>query len=121
MRLPFRTALLIAAAAIAPVGVAPAADLERGRYLYESRCGGCHAESVHGREKRAARDFEEVRGWVRRWSANLGLKWADDDVGDVTVHLNARYYKYACPPADCVATGRREQGGGRVALDGSTR
>lgn len=102
-------------------GSVQAADAERGRNLYEARCDGCHAESVHGREKRAARDFEALRGWVRRWSVNLGLKWTDSEVSDVAVHLNARYYRFACPPADCMATGSRDDGQRRVASDDRSR
>ena len=41
---------------------APGADAERGRALYESRCDGCHAESVHGRAKREASGFDALRG-----------------------------------------------------------
>ena len=89
--------------------------------LYESGCVGCHAESVHGRDKRAARDFEAVRAWVRRWSANIGLKWTDEEVNDVAVHLNAAYYGYRCPPAYCTATGGTIRGGARLALDGTSR
>jgi hypothetical protein len=112
---------LLLLAAIAAAGPAAAADAESGRLLYEARCGGCHAESVHGRERRAASDFESVRGWVRRWSANLGLAWTNAEVDDVTVHLNARYYRFRCPPDTCRATGLRDDGPGRVALDGSSR
>lgn len=80
---------------------ATAADAARGRALYELRCGGCHGESVHGRAQRAARDFAAVRAWVERWKASLSLDWSDDDVDDVTVHLNGTYYHFACPPSTC--------------------
>jgi len=102
-------------------GAVAAADTLRGRALYEGGCAGCHAESVHGRAKREATDFEAVRGWVRRWSANQGLKWTDEEITDVAAHLNERYYRFACPPADCKATGSREQGGPRLALDAPPR
>jgi mono/diheme cytochrome c family protein len=97
------------------------ADTQRGRVLYESACLGCHAESVHGRPKREAADFESVRRWVRRWSANLGLKWSEQEVTDVAVHLNARFYRFACPPADCNVTGSRDDGARRLALDARSR
>ena len=80
---------------------ATAADAVRGRALYEERCGGCHAESVHGRSKRVAREFEAVRGWVKRWNDSLALRWNDQDIEDVTVWLNATYYRYPCPPSAC--------------------
>ncbi len=119
--LPF-CALLLACTALARSDAAPAADAGRGRSLYESACNGCHAESVHGREKRAATDYEAIRGWVRRWSASLGLKWTDDEVADVAAHLNARYYRFACPPPGCGVTGSREDGrSSRLALDDRRR
>lgn len=93
---------------LAGTPVAGAADAERGRILYEAKCGGCHAESVHGRDKRLATDFEAVRGWVRRWSANLGLAWTNDEVDDVSVHLNSGYYRFHCPASVCRATGMRD-------------
>jgi len=111
---------LLAAIAFCALAAWPAcaADAQRGRALYEAGCVGCHAESVHGRQKREAADLEAVRGWVRRWSANLGLKWSEEEVGDVAAHLNARYYRFACPPEDCKATGSRDDDGARrLALD----
>jgi hypothetical protein len=80
---------------------APGADAERGRALYESRCGSCHSESVHGRKKRVAADFDDVRRWVSRWNANLGLRWGDEEIDDVSVYLNTTYYRYSCPPSAC--------------------
>ncbi len=94
--LPIALATVLAMT-LAGTTAAGAADLERGRILYEARCGGCHGDSVHGREKRLAADFAAVRGWVLRWSANLGFAWTNDEVDDVTVHLNARYYRFPCP------------------------
>lgn len=104
----FRIAFL--AATVVCAGTSAAADMERGRILYEALCNGCHAESVHGRQKRASTDLEALRGRVRQWSVNLGLKWTSDEVNDVAAHLNARYYRFACPPADCMVTGSRDEG-----------
>lgn len=77
------------------------ADAQRGAALYESRCGSCHSESVHGRQKRVAKDFTEVRGWVSRWNENLGLRWGDEEIDDVSVYLNNTYYRFSCPPRFC--------------------
>ena len=81
--------------------VAAAADVRHGAMLYELRCGECHSESVHGRQKRVAADFEDVRKWVNRWSENLKLGWSAEDIDDVTAHLNDTYYHYPCPPRVC--------------------
>jgi mono/diheme cytochrome c family protein len=96
-------------------GEAAAADPGRGRTLYEARCDGCHAQSVHGREKRAATDFDSIRGWVRRWSGNMKLAWSDEEVDDVAAWLNSRYYRFACPPSACNSTGRNREGGPALA------
>jgi hypothetical protein len=86
------------------------ADAERGRVLYEARCTRCHSTSVHLRETRKATSFEGVRAQVARWSAELGGSWSADEVNDVTVYLNQRYYSYPCPESVCssdqAATGR---------------
>jgi len=98
---------IAAAAALACAGVlavplaAIPADVSRGRALYELRCQGCHSESVHARVHRSARDFDDVRRWVERWNASLQLRWDAQEVEDVTLHLNATYYRYACPPTTC--------------------
>jgi hypothetical protein len=95
--------VLAAAVAAAACAAAPAraADAQRGAALYGTSCGSCHTQSVHGREKRAARDFDEIRGWVKRWSSSLRLRWTADEVEDVTLFLNDTYYKYPCPPQAC--------------------
>jgi hypothetical protein len=94
-------ALFLPPAAFAGAGDAVAADSARGRALYELHCDGCHAESVHGRKKRVATDFESVRAWVGRWNTTLKLKWSAEEVDDVAQHLNATYYRYPCPATVC--------------------
>ena len=91
--------LLLAAALGLPLSCLAAES--RGRDLYELRCFGCHAESVHARARRVAKSFEDVRGWVVRWNKTLGLAWTDEEIDDVALHLNTRYYRFACPPTVC--------------------
>lgn len=106
MNSPTRFLLAVTAAGLVAAATgAGAADATLGRELYESRCGSCHSRSVHGRENREARDFEGIRTWVRRWSTNLDLKWTGEQIDDVSVYLNARYYRFACPPDACRPTG----------------
>jgi cytochrome c peroxidase len=107
MRVVFLALATTLAAALAAAPAALAADAEKGRALYDARCGGCHTQSVHGREKREATDFRSLRDWVRRWNTNLGLGWTAGEVDAVTVHLNNRYYHYPCPAEICSALGGR--------------
>ncbi len=82
---------------------ANAADIARGRALYELRCDACHSESVHGRTHRVAKDLAAVRGWVRRWNESLAVGWGDAEIDDVAAYLNAAYYKFDCTTPACSA------------------
>lgn len=97
MKIALAVALLPAAFALLPA----AAQSERGRALYELRCNGCHAQSVHSREKRVAADFAAVRDWVERWRRDLGLAWGAEEVDEVAIYLNDTYYRFPCPPSTC--------------------
>lgn len=98
------TLLALAALAAAPALGAAGGTMvepERGRALYEVHCLGCHGQSVHSREKRAATDFESIRGWVVRWNETIGARWDAGEIDDVAAYLNRTYYRYPCPPTVC--------------------
>lgn len=78
-----------------------AGDAQRGRALYELGCGECHSQSVHGRAHRVARNMEEIRGWVRRWSEHRHLGWSAAEIDDVATYLNDIYYHFDCPDGAC--------------------
>ncbi|MEO5695413.1 MAG: cytochrome c [Usitatibacter sp.] len=105
LRNPLLLAALTAAAGIvlATPRTADGAEEVRGRALYESRCTSCHATSVHGRTKRVAADFEQVRAWVARWNRDIPVGWSDAEIDDVAAYLNNTYYHYPCPPTICRA------------------
>lgn len=83
-------ALLLAGASHA----ADAADLERGRLLYENHCQFCHSRQVHGRADRWPNTREELRGVVDLWQRNDRLRWSDAEIDDVTAYLNATQYRF---------------------------
>jgi cytochrome c553 len=91
------TALLLAA------GGAPAADTDHGRALYEARCDRCHDSSVHGRNPRSARTFDQIRAFVARWDRELGTAWTVSDINAVARYLNDKYYHFPCPAEYCKA------------------
>jgi len=95
-----KLALALACAMCAPAS-APGADAGRGRALYEVRCDLCHGTGVHVRESRNATSFEGLRKQVERWNTNLGGGWSADEINDVTVYLNGRYYFFPCPESVC--------------------
>jgi mono/diheme cytochrome c family protein len=98
--------IVIASLALGLVGLsAPlaAADAERGKTLYETRCSACHASSVHNRSARKAKSFDALRAQVLRWSDEVGGSWSGDEIDDVTLYLNQRYYRFRCPRGVCKA------------------
>jgi len=92
-----------AMAALGLAGGAAAADAERGKALYETRCAGCHNASVHQSTSRKAGSFAGIRQQVARWSAQQGTSWDPGDVENITVYLNDLYYKLPCPTEVCSA------------------
>ena len=92
---------LVAGIGFAIVLPAAAADVERGRNLYETRCNVCHATGVHIRQVRKATTFEGIREQVVRWNRELGGAWGMEEIDDVTVFLNDRYYFFRCPASVC--------------------
>jgi mono/diheme cytochrome c family protein len=73
---------------------ASAGDVARGRLLYENHCMACHRSVVHIREDRKATTIEALRDQVRRWSGNAGLVWSDDEIEDVVLYLDSRFYHF---------------------------
>lgn len=73
----------------------------RGKALYEVSCIQCHDRSVHQRKELVARNLDEIRATVKRWSATAAPQWSAEDILAVTIYLNARYYHYPCETPDC--------------------
>jgi mono/diheme cytochrome c family protein len=94
---------LAALATITFAAGADAADPARGRALYDTRCTGCHETSVHGRAKRSADSCAAVRGQVERWNRNTGATWSTDEIDDVTLWLNERYYRFPVDNGRCAS------------------
>jgi hypothetical protein len=95
MRSGFALAATLAALSI--TAHADGLDSERGRGLYEQRCDGCHGISVHARGRKVANDYADIRALVERWSTHLDLRWGPEEIEDVTMFLNDKYYHYAMP------------------------
>ena len=76
-----------------------AADLERGKLLYENHCRMCHESVAFKRDDKIAHSYEEVRAQVSRWQANTSLHWSAEDVANVASYVTKTYYRIPCP--DC--------------------
>lgn len=120
-RFPFRKATAALGSSVVLVllaaGSAFGADAIRGRALYEARCDGCHSASVHQRVARKAGDFAGIRLQVERWDGQLGRAWRREEIDDVVVYLNERFYKYPCPESLCRAGAAQKAMEGAVLAD----
>lgn len=70
----------------------------RGELLYTTHCIACHNTQVHWRDQRLASDWNSLKAQVQRWQGMALLDWPEDDIVEVTRHLNERIYRFA-PPA----------------------
>jgi hypothetical protein len=87
--------LAIGVTACAMLGSPKAAEAQKadpGALRYETYCTGCHGSVVHLRERRA-RTFDEIVREVARWQSSLGLKWTSEEINEVALHLDRRFYK----------------------------
>jgi len=89
-------ALLAAVLASTPV---LAADLERGKMLYENHCRMCHDSVAFKRDEKIAHTYDEVRAQVMRWQTNTSLHWNAEDITNVASYVAKTYYRIPCP--DC--------------------
>ena len=67
---------------------------ERGELLYSTHCNACHTSEVHWRKQKLATDWSSLKAQVRRWQANIGLVWSEEEITDVARYLNAAYYDF---------------------------
>jgi mono/diheme cytochrome c family protein len=93
--------LVVAAGVWLAVGAAASAETgpayARGEMLYSTYCIACHTQQVHWRQKKLASDWASLNAQVRRWAANAGVVWGDEEVADVARYLNAVHYHFAEP------------------------
>ena len=72
-----------------------AGDAANGKKLFTgSKCNQCHGTEVFTRKDRKVTDLAKLEAQVRRCDSNLNTNWFDDEIIDVTAHLNKQYYKF---------------------------
>ncbi len=92
-----RTASLLLALAF-PL-LAAAQDLQRGRLLYQTHCGGCHYERTHDERVRpAVRDLDQLRDMVARWAPQTKRSYTLDELDDIVQYLNEAHYRFGLAP-----------------------
>lgn len=93
--LSLSAALLVGAPARAQSTPAPS----RGQLLYGNHCQECHNVQMHWRTLRLARDWDSLKGQVRRWQGTAQLRWSEEDIEAVARHLNDTIYQFPVPQA----------------------
>jgi hypothetical protein len=93
----------------------PERGASRGALLYTTHCIACHNTQMHWRDARVVKDWPGLKAEVRRWQAGARLAWSDEDIAEVTRHLNALYYGFVEPQARARAPGG-PQGASQPAL-----
>ncbi|MBC7956542.1 MAG: cytochrome C [Cytophagales bacterium] len=79
---------------------APSAHAQsRGELLYATHCTACHTSQIHWRDNKLATDWNSLAAEVRRWQTRATLGWNEDDVLQVTHHLNEHFYRFPRPVA----------------------
>ena len=74
-----------------------AADLGRGRLLYENFCGHCHMSEIHYRVGSRVRSSDDLRRTVDLWQREMGLGWSGEEIDDVAAWLDWAYYRLSAP------------------------
>lgn len=82
-------------------------DPARGELLYRTTCAACHDEQAHWRQQRLVSDWPQLIYQVTRWQGNAGQNWRAQEIEDVAVYLNRRYYQVECPLPGCTAEAER--------------
>ena len=66
-----------------------------GKKLFtSSKCNQCHGTEVFTRSDRKVTSLAKLEAQVRRCDSNLNTNWFDDEIHDVTAHLNKKFYKF---------------------------
>jgi mono/diheme cytochrome c family protein len=84
-----------------PEAAVAAADVQRGRLLYETYCIACHTTQAHWRDKHIVASWADLLYQVTRMQKNAGQDWSSTEISDVATYLNELFYKMPCPSPGC--------------------
>jgi mono/diheme cytochrome c family protein len=76
-----------------------AGDDQRGKALHDGNCSQCHinisggdGSGVYTRPDRRVTTLPGLKKQVQRCKASAGLAWNEQQIDDVTTHLNNTFY-----------------------------
>jgi mono/diheme cytochrome c family protein len=73
-------------------------DVQRGKVMYETHCGGCHYERVHDRARTKIGGLADLRDEVSRWAPQTGRRFTLNEREDVVQYLNESHYRFGLAP-----------------------
>ena len=73
---------------------APAADLARGKVLFEENCTMCHDSKKFTRMDRHVRSLKKLKTQVWNCQDGAGYDWTQEQIDDVVEYLNATFYHF---------------------------
>ncbi len=78
----------------------PSTLAPRGEMLYTTHCNDCHTREVHWRARKLVTNFQQLHTEVKRWKDHVAKEWTEEEVREVTRHLNDTLYHFdARPPS----------------------
>ncbi len=85
---------LLISATVSTTAMAAGNEANGKKLFTGSKCNQCHGTEVFTRKDRKVTDLAKLEAQVRRCDSNLNTNWFDDEIIDVTAHLNKQYYKF---------------------------
>ena len=73
-------------------------EVEQGRVLYQTYCGGCHYERVHQRTRSEVKDLSDLRDMVARWAPQTKRTYTLDELDAIVQYLNDSHYRFGLAP-----------------------
>ena len=93
-KLTLSLAGLLISATVSTTAMAAGSDANGKKLFTGSKCNQCHGTEVFTRKDRKVTSLAKLEAQVRRCDSNLNTNWFDDEIIDVTAHLNKQYYKF---------------------------
>lgn len=65
----------------------------RGRDLHDMTCKGCHNDEMYIQRELSRNPYFDVRRQTQLWLLVMDLKWADQELDEVTHYLKTKFYR----------------------------
>ncbi len=90
----WQPALLCLSLVVIPLTTMHAEDISYGEQLHQENCLECHRPELYERIDRTVKTLKHLRSQVLFCAVNNNVEWFDEEIDDVTAHLNTFYYLF---------------------------